>query len=493
MAEHSRRIIFLASLVVLGIICALIIYFYQIFYESDYFLPGVQIASVEVEGLTREQATDKLNALIDESYQRPLMFYYQEYGYPTLLNKVSQRQDPAAMVEDSWRQEQKRDIKSKLFNLDGSRSITYYEQIIYDKQAVIEMAEEWESYVVVEPVNPRLEMEQQGLKIIPGQSGQTINIDKTLENLPSGWADINSDIKVPIVIEEAQPQITEKDLKSMGELARYTTWYNTGEIDRSHNLVRAAYTINTRVVQPGGIFSFNQTVGKRSFETGYRDAMVIVGGKFEPGVGGGICQVSSTLYNAVLLAGLEIVERHNHNLAVAYIPTGLDATVSYGLQDFRFKNNTQYPIYLKSAAGGGGLTITIFGHLSNKKNITLEHYIDQVIPFREIREKDPTLAPGEEIVETKGMPGYVARSYRVFHDNNGGVVLREKLATDRYSPLNRIIYIGEELPPSEGEAVPPDQIEPQPEPNPEPNPETGLEPIPENEPPVDFNQGEGYE
>ncbi len=492
MAEHSRRVLFLGSLVVLGIVCALVIYFYQIFYESDYFLPGVQIASVEVEGLTRQQATDKLNELIDELYQRPLMFYYQEYNYPTLLNKVSQRQDPVAMVEDSWRQEQKRDIKSKLFNLDGSRSIIYYNQITYDKQAIIEMAEEWTPSLVIEPANPRLEMDpQQGLKIIPGQSGQTINIDKTMENLPSGWGDINGEIKVPIVIEEAQPQITGEDLKSMGELSHYTTWYNTGEIDRSHNLVRAANTINTHVVKPEEIFSFNQTVGKRSFETGYRDAMVIVGGKFEPGVGGGICQVSSTLYNAVLLAGLEIVERHNHNLAVAYIPTGLDATVSYGMQDFQFKNNTRHPVYLRSVAGGGGLTITIYGHLSNKKNITLEHFIDQVIPFREIREKSPNLAPGEEKVETKGMPGYVARSYRVFSDNNGEVILREKLATDRYSPLNKIIYIGEALPlpPVEGEASPPDQIE-----IPEDSiPQTDLEPIPLNEPPVDYTQGEGYE
>ena len=116
--------------------------------------------------------------------------------------------------------------------------------------------------------------------------------------------------------------------------------------------------------------------------------------------------VSSTLYNAVLLSGLEIVERHNHNLAVAYIPTGLDATVSYGLQDFKFKNNTRHPVYLRSVAGGGGLTITIYGHLSNKKNITLEHYIDQVIPFQEIREKDPTLAPGEERIETR-MPQFM--------------------------------------------------------------------------------------
>lgn len=87
-------------------------------------------------------------------------------------------------------------------------------------------------------------------------------------------------------------------------------------------------------------------------ETGYLDAMVIVGNKFEPGLGGGICQVSSTLYNSVLLAGLEIVERHNHNLAVAYVQVGRDATVAWGLQDFKFRNNTDRPIYIRALTSG---------------------------------------------------------------------------------------------------------------------------------------------
>jgi len=91
-------------------------------------------------------------------------------------------------------------------------------------------------------------------------------------------------------------------------------------------------------------FSINNTVGERSVENGYLDAKIIVGDNFELGLGGGLCQVSSTLYNACLLAGLEIVERGNHNLAVAYVPLGLDATVAYGVQDFIFKNNTDYPL-----------------------------------------------------------------------------------------------------------------------------------------------------
>ena len=123
----------------------------------------------------------------------------------------------------------------------------------------------------------------------------------------------------------------------------YTTWYKVYEVDRTHNLTKAANIINGVMVKPGQVFTFNQTVGPRTGVTGYRDALIIVGDRFEPGTGGGICQVSSTLYNAVLLAGLEIVERYNHGLAVAYIPPGLDATVAYGLQDFRFRNNLTAP------------------------------------------------------------------------------------------------------------------------------------------------------
>lgn len=434
--------IFMIVLVLIAGICAAVgLYFYQVLYKTDHFLPGVHIASIPVEGYSRAEAVDALETWKQEALQTKVTFHKGDFIYQTQLGKLCEVPDLGIMVEETWEKEKKRNLKSKLFNLDGSKTIDYPQKIRYKSEIMSAMVVEWNESIGSVPVNPRLEMDRnKGLIVVPGKIGQVVNQKKTMAGLPQKWGEF-TDFKIPIVIEEKYPQLTEADLQEMGELAYFTTWYNPGEVDRSHNLAMAAAAINTQVVSPGQSFSFNKTVGRRTFENGYRDAMVIVGGKFEPGVGGGICQVSSTLYNAVLLAGLDIVERHNHALAVAYVPLGLDATVAYGLQDFKFKNNTDHPIYLQASAGGGRLTVRVYGHLKYKQSIKLTHVIDRVIDFKEIREPLETLNPGEEKIDHKGFPGYVVRSFRTYHVN-GQILKQEKLATDYYKPLNKLIYVG---------------------------------------------------
>lgn len=143
------------------------------------------------------------------------------------------------------------------------------------------------------------------------------------------------------------------------EIARYETKYNTSQKDRTTNVTLAASFINGVVLQPGDIFSFNETVGDRTKARGFKDAVVYNNGSKETGIGGGICQVSSTLFNAALLANLEIVERHNHSLKVGYTPNGRDATVFYGNQDFRFRNNSDYPVQISIYCAKGRLLIAI--------------------------------------------------------------------------------------------------------------------------------------
>jgi vancomycin resistance protein YoaR len=242
----------------------------------------------------------------------------------------------------------------------------------------------------------------------------------------------------------------------MGEITHYTTKYNVNEMNRTHNLTKAANGINGSIILPGKVFSFNQTVGQRTMETGYKDAMVIVNGKFEPGLGGGICQVSSTLYNACLLAGLEITERHNHNLTVAYVPLGQDATVSYGTQDFKFKNNTTSPIYVRAVAGGGYLTVNIYGDTSFKQKIEISNIVDQSTPFETVTLPDQTLQPGQTKVDHNGQNGFVVRSFRIFYDSSGEKVKSESLGKSVYKPLNKTILAGpaeEEKPEAEGETT----------------------------------------
>jgi vancomycin resistance protein YoaR len=459
------------GLIVLGIIAALILYFFQVFNRSDHFLPGVTIAGIEVSGQSEAEASVAVERSLNNAYNTKIAFYKDDYTYSTTLGFICKPVDVNATVGEFMKQERRRDWKRKILNMDGASEVSYPINIQYNRDRLGEIAGEWVGYLQVEPQDARLEMDsRRGLIVVPGQAGRIIDQKATFKQLPQRWQDVSNDLNIAIVLEERQPAVDEESLSNMGELAQFSTWYNTGEVDRSHNLAKAAAKINTSVVLPGQIFSFNRTVGQRLVENGYRDAMVIVNGKFEPGLGGGICQVSSTIYNACLLAGLKIVERHNHALAVSYVPLGRDATVAYGVQDFRFQNNTGSPVYIRSIAGGGKLSITIYGNLDYKQKIGVSHVVDKVINFTTVHKTDASLPPGTQKVDHKGMPGYVVRSFRTYYDDNGKAVKTEQLARDSYMPLNQTIFDGPAVvQPPPAEEPPP--VEPTPVPVPEPLPE----------------------
>ncbi len=417
-------------------------YFYQQFFLSDKFLPGVKIAGISVQGCTLAQAQQQLQLYLDQAYTTPIVFYAEDYQYSTVMKDISKEVDVGQAVEKIFREERERDLLSKITNLNGFREYNYSLPIAYDSEVKQVLLDTWNEILGQEAVNAQLDMNPSlGLIVIPEVSGWVVDVQATFKQLPNQWSELEA-VRANISIAEQVPEVTAKDLEIMGELASYVTWYKVAEIDRSHNLTRAANSINGHMVRPGKEFSFNKTVGPRTLATGYRDAPVIVGNTLEPGLGGGICQVSSTLYNACLLAGLDIVERHNHGLAVSYVPLGLDATVAYGASDFRFKNNTDYPVYIRALAGGGKLSVNIYGHLEYKKNIQTSHVVDEILPFEYRDEIDPEMKTGESRVDHKGFPGYVVRSFRTYYDNANQLINSEMLARDKYKPFDEITYVG---------------------------------------------------
>ncbi len=429
-------------IILLGVSAAVVVYFYQIFYKSDQFLPGVQIASMSVSGYDRYGAAHLLDAEFKYLYDTPLSFHYQDYRYDTRLGEVVKPPDPNQIVLNVWEREKGRSLVSKILNMDGAKEIEYPVKITYDENKLNSIGNDWKNNLETDYVDAGLEIDPaKGLVVLPSKKGLKVDVSSTLALLPQEWNQ-SENILIEMVVKEENPRISESDLQNMGEISTFTTWYNPNQVDRSHNLVLATRAVNTIMLKPGEVFSFNQTVGRLSYERGYRDAMIIIGDKFEEGLGGGLCQVSSTLYNACLLAGLKIVERHNHNLAVAYVPLGQDATVAHGLKDFRFQNNLDDPIYLWSQAGRGKVTMKIYSNLKYKQKIQVTNVVDQVIDFKEIRETKKDLPPGTTKLEQNGSPGYVVRSFRTFYNNDGSVARQEQLARDRYRPLSRRVYVG---------------------------------------------------
>ena len=188
-------------------------------------------------------------------------------------------------------------------------------------------------------------------------------------------------------------------------LSRFSTHFNSGKFDRTHNLTLAARALNGVILKPGQRFSYNDIVGPRAMGRGFRNAIIFVKGKQEPGLGGGICQVSSTLYNTVLLAGLKVIERSHHSRTVVYVPPGRDATVAYGLRDFRFVNSNSSPICVMSGVAGSRLTIDIYGSAADKKDISITTSESRRVPAGREIVVDDSLRPGQRKIIEKGSSG----------------------------------------------------------------------------------------
>lgn len=225
-------------------------------------------------------------------------------------------------------------------------------------------------------------------------------------------------------------------------LATYSTRYDGGDVDRTTNLRIACQKINEKVVLPGETFSYNKTLGVRSAATGYKNAKVYENGQVVDGIGGGICQISSTLYNSVLMANLDIVERKNHQFVTSYTPAGRDATVVYGMTDFRFKNSRTYAIKIKASASNGIATVSVYGiKEENEYTISFSTKTISTIPYTVKYVEDNTLAAGTEKVKQKGANGLITETY-ITKSLNGKVVSTKLLSRDTYNAMQRIILKG---------------------------------------------------
>ncbi|WP_433746984.1 VanW family protein [Falsibacillus pallidus] len=178
-------------------------------------------------------------------------------------------------------------------------------------------------------------------------------------------------VELPLTVSASGYKPDEAALLGEVVIASYTTQFDSSVAGRSKNVELSADAINNVIVGVGDIFSFNTTVGPSDAEHGYQKAKEAVGGKLVDGIGGGICQTSSTLYNAVDQIGVSYVEKHHHSVHVGYVPTGRDATVSYGGLDFRFQNSTTAPFLLKAYVKNGSLTVEVRTSKAHKGEFTV--------------------------------------------------------------------------------------------------------------------------
>lgn len=268
-----------------------------------------------------------------------------------------------------------------------------------------------------------------------------ISMDEAREMLKTYQEEYTIPLKV------TYPSVSTNDIGSEAFpdlLSSFRTSFTSSNSNRSTNIRLCSEKINGTVLMPGGTFSFNQVVGKRTPEAGFKPATAYSSGKVVQEYGGGICQVSSTLYNAVLYANLEITERTNHGYKPSYVDPGLDATVSWGGPDFKFTNNRDYPIRIVCDTSNKILNIYIYGlKRDTDYKVVLDAQYVSTVNFKTVYQKDSSLASGQSRVIQSGSNGCKTATYKYLYDANGTLVSSECISRDTYNPHNKIVAVGE--------------------------------------------------
>jgi len=451
----------LMALLFAGLICGVLVVLVgaSVVHGEERVLPGVRLplGGVDLQGRTREQGLQALSALEKRLTAAPLFLHCRNRSWRLDPRTIGLRLDREAMIEAAlkagrdvpWWQRWSRQRRLR------QEGLTIPLTVVFNRESFYRQLDALGREVSTPPRDAALRVRaDDGIEIIPGRDGMAVDKQKAERDLLAALrAGRMPEIELSLI--KVHPRVTADAVAAMGInglLAAYSTRFDPGYTERAYNIRVAAAALDGLLVPPGQEFSFNRVVGPRSSEAGYKNAKVIVNNRLVDGPGGGVCQVSSTLYNAVLLANLQILERANHSLPVSYVPMGRDATVSYGYIDFRFRNDTESYIYLRSLVEGGQITFKIYGNTDYKTPVEITTEVTAVQQPQVIRRSDPTLKKGEQAVRQKGLRGYTVAVRRITYVDGRRQV--EVLPESKYDPVDEIIAVGTALPVNEP-VVPP--------------------------------------
>lgn len=290
------------------------------------------------------------------------------------------------------------------------------------------------------PVDARFIIRSGRLSVSDDSPGLALDLEGAVEHVAARLTSAEA-TSADLPLRSLLPRVTKEDgIGIEAEIASFSTHYKERG-NRKRNLQLACSMMNGYILKPGDVFSYNEVVGPREAEFGFRMAPVIVRGRMEPGLGGGVCQVSTTLYNAALRAGLGIVSRSHHAFPVHYVEPGLDATVVYGSIDLKIRNTTDHAVAIVADGANQKVTVRIFGSPRPGETVSIERtgISSWAPPVKTIN--DPSLPAGKRVVRDSGRAGHRVTVWRVYRQN-GRVVRRELVSRDVYRAFPRIVAVG---------------------------------------------------
>jgi vancomycin resistance protein VanW len=416
----------------------------DIYRNRNKILPGVSAFSVELGGLKKEEAQEILQPIASKIVDSPRILVFEDKELKFLpykeldafidLNRAVEETYSIARIGNILNR-----IKDRIVVWRKGYEVPF--RTDFSLQKFEDFQNKISSLINRNPSDAYIE----GDKIIESRTGVKLDLERFKEVIIESLKCLDekkyiSDLPVIIVDPKITTQNILTELAIDVELETYSTSLENKEENTIYNIKLATEAINGILVKPEEIFSFNKYVGPAEKADGYKESTIIANGVFVNGYGGGICQVSSTLYNAVLFANLPIVERYNHSVygeATKYVPLGQDAAIFYGFKNLRFKNNSNHAMVIFSKVFRDRLQVSIFGADEDKAEVEIISKDKKVIDYQIIREKDSKLEAGQEIVVQEGVPGYQIKTYRIIRKDGEEKI--EFLAEDTYKSVPMII------------------------------------------------------
>ena len=424
---------------------------------TDRIYPGIYIDQVHVGGMTRQEAmlaVENVNEQASASFD--LVVSIGNENWHVNSERVPVSRNIQEVVEQAWaegrsntdsiRGSGKTPFQERVDQVSRIRSypVSYLTKQDYDHQALRTMTDGIVNYVNRDPVNSTVESFSFSTKTFTfteDRPGAKVDPEDLYGRLTELLDQGVTKMTVRVVPEKILADVTRAELMNrFGLISAYTT-HTTNNKNRNTNIQLSAAAINGITVLPGEIFSFNGTTGERTAAKGYKEAAAISGGQSKDEIGGGVCQTSSTLFNAVARADLEIIERNPHAWPSSYVEKGFDATVNWPGLDFKFRNNTDYPIFIIAGYSDRKVTVNLYGmSLGADVKIDLESEVTRTFaqPSGTNYIINPDLSPGESKKTVTGRKGYEVQTWKVWYQGNREIK-RELLFTTTYKPYQETV------------------------------------------------------
>jgi vancomycin resistance protein YoaR len=406
---------------------------------------GISIDGIDVSGMSKQQALAYLEKE-DNVNEKNIKLKYINGEEVVSFEKLDCKINFKAAVDKAWNMGRNGNIISRLSeiyklrnmgkNIDSSQNLNV--------EKLTKILQEIKNKSDKKPENAYLSFNKKNMTLIPENIGYSLNVKKSLEIIDENITNKENSI-IKLDYTELKPDVKSDILKYVNhKLGEYSTKFNNLDSERNNNMVQACNRINSELLLPGQTFSMNEKLGPRTLANGFKEAKIIINNELVDGIGGGVCQVVSTLYNSVLLSRLQVVERTSHSIPLAYVGPGRDATISEDDLDFKFKNNKEYPICINAYVSGNTISISIYGK-NEGDNSTVKLVSEKTKEFEPDFEElyfDDKLKRGIEKLERKAVNGYVARVYRIIYNKSGDVIKTEKISEDYYKPVRAKLRIG---------------------------------------------------